>query len=781
MFKQSEVDPELSAAPVPQVQIIPTPAAGKRGPVGTAPRTNYSRVNTGVPETPDAGATYQKSMEPKLAIASNQLINEVSMNTMAARPTLQQMLKNAMAGATLGSTKIAQEAQRQLENLDGVSGQQGGTQQPELAEEKVSSAYARKLASAVEYCAELIKSGADLAGPWNPSDHSNVLPGFGPGALRVTEAPDGPPPSDNVGHATSGNLPPMHPAMLAHGQLANDLDHRPGADAEAGWAPMGDNSKLSMVQRIRKTASAMQKEAVVLLGTGGQHVPDPTANLSLVGAPAHMRAGLAESLTAAPAPREVVQPGGLAPPESILVGPSGRPLREELVEKALAAEPAPIPPSGLVDSGGRPIPPVTPPEDKFVPTLDRGFVLKSELDKELAKKLEAALPSQIIVPQTSTPVNVRTPEEIAEMRRVMDEVANRMNAPRKAPATVAERPHKAPAAAAKKPAATSPAGRVVAERPGRLSRAAHAYMEAVKGKRGPGYQAAAVGIPAAVLSAGLGYGAYRMAGGGDETAKTSMAYRRKTAGPVSDYFVGGVPGVHLGEKARRAGVYDQQEVALYPQLTGLAGLGVGTLGGAGLGALTGAAAGGPEGALPGALIGGLGGALAGTLGGVGYGWYKKNRELDDLIAAREAAAREAASKQASVRDIRRMASLYKMAEDAINPARISAGPARMPDTIEADQSGPGATYKGLVPTDPRAVANFTRREAKAPMKREMDQYLDEPMMSESTDRVLANVFGHTDEAGAKISSAQEVSKVAAARALMRQLAESAGVNPVTFK
>jgi len=324
--------------------------------------------------------------------------------------------------------------------------------------------------------------------------------------------------------------------------------------------------------------------------------------------------------------------------------------------------------------------------------------------------------------------------------------------------------------------AEAPAAGKMSTTSGRLSRAAHAYMEAVKGKRGPGYQAAAIGIPSALLSAGLGYGAYRMAGGGDETAKTSMAYRGKTAGAVSDYLVGGVPGVYLGEKARRAGVYDQQEAALYPQLTGLAGLGIGTLGGAGLGALTGAIAGGAEGAAPGALIGGLGGALAGTLGGVGYGLYKKNKELDDLIAAREAA-----SKQASVRDIRRIASLYKMAEDAINPARISAGPARMPDTIEADQSGPGATYKGLVPTDPRAVANFTRREAKAPMKREMDQYLDEPMMSESTDKVLANVFGHTDEAGAKISSAQEVSKVAAARALMRQLAESAGVDPVTFK
>ena len=403
MFKQSEVDPGSTAAPVPQVQVVPTPAAGKRGPVGTSPRTNYSRVNTGTPVTPDAGAQAQKSMEPKVARADNQLMSEVSMNTMAARPTLQQMLKNAMAGASVGSTKIAQEAQRQLENLDGESGQQSDAQQPDQAEEKISGAYARKLASAVEYCAELIKTGADLAGPYNLTENK-VEPGKGPGALQVMEAPGGPPPSENVGQATAGNQPPKNPGLqkqLASGtdaatQLDNDINHRPGADAEAGWAPMGDHSKLSMAQRIKMAA-----------------------------------------------------------------------------------------------------------------------------------------------------------------------------------------------------------------------------QEAEKG--------------------------------------------------------------------------------------------------------------------------------------------------------------------ASVTAIRKLAAQRKQAEEAINPAHISAGAAQAPQTIEANQPGPGGEYKGLVPTTPKEVANFTRREAKAPMKQEMRQYVDEPMMSESSDKVLANAFGHTDEAGAKISSAQEVSKVASARALMRRLAESAGVNPVTFR
>ena len=438
IFKNAEVDPGSTSAPVPQVQVVPTTAPGKRGPVGTSPRTNYSRVNTGAPEPTDAGAAAQKMMEPKVAGKHNQL-SEVSMNTMAARPTLQQMLKNAMAGASVGSSKIAAEATRQLENLEGEGDTNQVSNEPE---EKVSGAYARKLASAVEYCAELLKTSASLSGPWSVTENK-VEPGKGPGALTVMEAPGGPPPSGNPGQATAGNQPPRNPGLqkqLASGtdaatQLANDINHRPGQDAEASWAPDGDHSKLSMARLIKKLASG------------------------------------------------------------------------DVVIQQAAAKP----------------------------------------------------------------------------------------------------PTSAPTALAPAPMAATP------------------------------------------------------------TAQPE---------PTTDL------------------------------------------------------------------------------------------EVD-------------ASKMSSVRLIRKLAA-RKLAEDAINPAHISAGSAQAPQTIESDQTGPGGENKSLVPTTAQEVANFTRRDAKAPMKAEMKQYLDEPMMSAASDKVLANAFGHTGEAGAKISSVQEVSKVASARALMRRLAESAGVNPVTF-
>lgn len=527
MFKQSEVDPGSTAAPVPQVQVVPTPAAGKRGPVGTSPRTNYSRVNTGTPETPDAGAVAQKTMEPKVARAHNQLMSEVSMNTMAARPTLQQMLKNAMAGASVGSTKIAEEAKRQLENLEGESDkdkkEEKKDKKSDESEEKVSGAYARKLASAIEYCAELlVKTGADLAGPWNVTE-SKVEPGKGPGALQVMEAPSGPPPSDNVGKATAGNQPPKNPGLqrqLASGkdaptQLENDINHRPGADAEASWAPDGDHSKLSMAQRI-KAAAKRDREA----------------------------------------------PEGISPGTAGLAG------------------------AGL------------------------GLL-------------------------TSNPI-----------------------------------------------------------------------------------------------SGGLGayYGARRA---------------QEAGMPTSEGAIRGGIGAGAGEWVGTLG-----------------GAGLGALGGAGLGALAGR----PD-------IGAGVGALAGGLGGSIYGARKGYQmAMDDI------------PKQASVvQMIRKIAAQQKKAEDAINPARITAGAAQAPQTLEASDPGPGGEDKNLVPTTPQGVADFTRRQAKAPMKQEMRQYVDEPMMSESSDKVLANAFGHTDQAGAKISSAQEVSKVASARALMRRLAESAGVNPTTYR
>ena len=496
--KNAEVDPESAAAAIPQVQVVPTPATGKRGPVGTAPRTNYSRVNTGTPDTPDAGGISQKSMEPKVARVCNQFMSEVSMNTMAARPTLQQMLKNAMAGASIGSTKIAEEANRQLENLEG--GSSNAEERTDEPEEKVSGAYARKLASAVEYCAEILKTGADLAGPWNLTE-SKVEPGKGPGALKVMESPDGPPISENSGQAR--RQPPVTPKLqkqLASGtdaatQIENDIDRRPGAGSEASWAPMGDQSKLSMVASIRKTA-----------------------------------------------------------------------------------------------------------------------------------------------------------------------------------------------------------------------------------------------------------------------------------GGVGNYMVGGLPGVYLGELAREAGT-SEDAAALHPQLTGLAGMGVGVLAGAGLGALIGRTA-----PAMGAMVGGLAGAGIGGLGGGIAGFVKKRNELNKLIAEKKAL-----NKESSVAAIRKIAASYKTAEDATSPSHISAGPAKAPQTIEASTPGPGGKNKETVPTTPQSVAAFKRRDAKANVKAEMKQYLNEPMMSSESDKVLENAFSHTGEAGAKISSVQEVDKVASARNLMRQLAESAGVNPAAYQ
>ena len=131
--------------------------------------------------------------------------------------------------------------------------------------------------------------------------------------------------------------------------------------------------------------------------------------------------------------------------------------------------------------------------------------------------------------------------------------------------------------------------------------------------------------------------------------------------------------------------------------------------------------------------------------------------------------------------IRKTAAQLKQAEDAANPAHISAGAAVAPVTSEAGQPGPAASGKDRVPTTAQGVADYTRRAAKAPEKADMRRYLDEPMQSAADDKVLEHAFGHTGEAGAKISSVQELSKTAAARGLMQKLAEAAGVNPVTYR
>ncbi len=129
----------------------------------------------------------------------------------------------------------------------------------------------------------------------------------------------------------------------------------------------------------------------------------------------------------------------------------------------------------------------------------------------------------------------------------------------------------------------------------------------------------------------------------------------------------------------------------------------------------------------------------------------------------------------------------KEAEDAINPARISAGAAVPPETSAAEE--PGGQPVGGAPQGPtqligsnESAINFTKGQAYANRKADMGKYVNEPMMSAAHDKTLANAFSHTGEAGTKISSASvdptEQMKVAAGRALLQRLVDQAKTNPV---
>ncbi|WP_394831711.1 hypothetical protein LVJ94_34880 [Pendulispora rubella] len=121
----------------------------------------------------------------------------------------------------------------------------------------------------------------------------------------------------------------------------------------------------------------------------------------------------------------------------------------------------------------------------------------------------------------------------------------------------------------------------------------------------------------------------------------------------------------------------------------------------------------------------------------------------------------------------------KEAEDAINPAHISAGRAVPPETSAAGEKG--GQPAGGAPQGPTQLvasnessAHYTRGQAYANRKTDLRKYLTEPALTSSTDRTLQDVFANTPRAGVKISSAPEIlsPRTAAARALLHKLAES---------
>jgi hypothetical protein len=134
----------------------------------------------------------------------------------------------------------------------------------------------------------------------------------------------------------------------------------------------------------------------------------------------------------------------------------------------------------------------------------------------------------------------------------------------------------------------------------------------------------------------------------------------------------------------------------------------------------------------------------------------------------------------------------KVAEDAINPAKISAGKAVPPDTSSAEQ--PGGAPAGGAPKGPTklvssvdAARNYTKGQAYAERKKDLGMYFDEPALSAAHDNTLQVAFAHTGKAGPKIASAEQVTaspvsasvKTAAARVLLSKLASAAEENQVS--
>lgn len=173
-----------AASPVPQVEITPTLAPGKRGPNGTAPRTNYSRVNTGLPPVADVGGGEQKTMAPRGAEMLPKIAgSEVSMGQIAVRPTVNDMIKAAQAGA-LAANAISQEGARQAENM----GDEPATKTAVAAPVITSFEEAEKLAAALDFMAdELTKEAANLGGAYTLKAEKTG-PGTGPGTLGVLQA-----------------------------------------------------------------------------------------------------------------------------------------------------------------------------------------------------------------------------------------------------------------------------------------------------------------------------------------------------------------------------------------------------------------------------------------------------------------------------------------------------------------------------------------------------------------------------------------------------------------
>jgi hypothetical protein len=256
-------DPDATGAasqPLPPPAVSNKPAPGQTGPKGLAPRTTYTRVNTGAPPAPDAGSSGQKSQAPRgleflPAKVAHKEMTSMSDTTMFQRPNLQDLVKEAMEG-TVQRVDLNLEAARQLAGISEPPAEK--TKQASAQPEMTPTSYITKLAGALDYLSKQAAEGTNELGP-----------GKGPNALDVSAATAS---SENIdagqgGQAIAADTPPKDPAQQSSGVAKDPANAMQTNDymmhGEQPVDPMG-NEKTSAVYRKNLERLGFSKEALVM-------------------------------------------------------------------------------------------------------------------------------------------------------------------------------------------------------------------------------------------------------------------------------------------------------------------------------------------------------------------------------------------------------------------------------------------------------------------------------------------------------------------------------------
>lgn len=246
-FPDSSAD-TAAAAPIPGLSVGNKPAPGQSGPRGMAPRTNYSRVNTGSPTQVDAGTSSQKGAPPDTQnfLPSKIAHREVPMTgPMTPRTTLQELIKAAALGAS-GHVSVSLEAAQQLANSGESVVKTASAVDDDV--ESIPTAYVHKLAGACEFLVEDMRKHAE----------GGLGPGTGPNTMGVLEATseNNEFKSGDQGQATPAHVVPMTPGT--HKPAETPAGPANALDTNAAH-PVGGTQKTSgvSVEEMRKAADAM--------------------------------------------------------------------------------------------------------------------------------------------------------------------------------------------------------------------------------------------------------------------------------------------------------------------------------------------------------------------------------------------------------------------------------------------------------------------------------------------------------------------------------------------